>query len=249
VIIVVTSWRGTGASTTAFLLAAELSGEHPAWLVEADPAGGVWTGRMDVEPGKVAGLEHIAFGPSGMDQSEQFGEFAHTVGGVRLITAPADPHRAHTCHRPRIAWSTMLHALDGDVVVDAGRHRSGSPVGALWRTADVVVLVTTPEVANVVSTSEWLRAGGRVAADEPGIGDVPCRLAVVEAPGGVTFGEHAIRSDLGEQFGAWLEWEPTTVELMLRGASTTDRRLRRSALLAGVGQLARAVRRSAEVLT
>jgi hypothetical protein len=248
VIVVVTSWRGVGASTTAFLLAAELSGDNPAWLVEADPAGGVWAGRVDVAPNNVAGLEHIAFGPSGLEPSELFGAVAQPVGAVRVVTAPADPHRAHTCHRPRIAWPTMLRSLDGDVIVDAGRHRSGSPLGALWRVADVVVLVTAPEVAAVVSSSEWLRSNGRVSHEEPGIGDVPCRVAVVAAPGGVTFGEQAIRSDLGDQFGAWLEWEPTTVDLILGGSPTTDRRLRRSALLAGVHRLAQSVDDSAGVL-
>jgi hypothetical protein len=247
-IVVVTSWRGIGASTTAFLLAASLVGDEPAWLVEADPAGGVWAGRVDVAPAKVAGLEHIAFGPRGVEPAEQFGEVAQPVGAVRVVTAPADPHRAHTCHRPRVPWPSMLGSLPGDVVVDAGRHRSGSPVGALWRVADVVVLVTSPEVADVVSSSEWLRTGGRVAADEPGIGDVPCTVAVVAAPGGVAFGEQAIRSDLGERFGAWLDWDPSTVDLMLLGASPNDRRLRRSALLAGAQRLAGAARRSAEVL-
>lgn len=246
-IVVVTSWRGIGASTTAFLLAAQLTGDEPAWLVEADPAGGVWAGRVDVAPTKIAGLEHVAFGPSGLEPFEQFSEVAQPVGAVRVITAPADPYRAFTCHRPRVAWPAMLGSLPGDVVVDAGRHRSGSPVGALWRVADVVVLVTSPEVADVVASGEWLRANGRVAADEPGIGDVPCRVAVVAAPGGVSFSEQAIHSDLGDRFGAWLDWEPTTVDLMLRGASATDRRLRRSALLVGTHRLADAVRHSAEV--
>ena len=247
-IVVVTSWRGVGASTTAFLLAAELSADEPAWLLEADPAGGTWAGRVDLAPSNLAGLEHIAFGPSGLEPAELFGAVAQPVGAVRMVVAPADPHRAHTCHRPRIAWPAMLHSLPGDVVVDAGRHRAGSPVGALWRAADVIVLVTAPEVPAVVASSEWLRACGRVAAEEAGFGDVSCTVAVVASPGGVAFGEQAIRSDFGRQFGAWLEWEPNTVDLMTRGVPTTDRRLRRSALIAGVHRLALSVRESVEVL-
>jgi hypothetical protein len=248
VIVIVTSWRGVGATTTAFLLASELCDEQPAWLVEADPAGGVWAGRVTAAAAHVAGLEQIAFGPSGVEPEAAFGGVAEEVGQVRLVMAPADPYRAHTCHRPRVQWPTMLRSLQGDVVVDVGRHRAGSPVGSLWREADVVVVACGPEVADVVATSEWLRAGGRVAADEPGVGDARCVVAVVDAPGGVVFSEHALRSEFGPSFGAWLAWEPATVDLVLQGTPIHRRRARRSRLLGGVRELAAAARDVAEVL-
>jgi hypothetical protein len=247
VITVVTSWRGIGSSTTAFLLAAELAVDEPSWLIEADPAGGVLAGRVELSTSAFAGLERVAFGPAGVPAPELFGSVAQPVGALRMVAAPADPFRAHTCHRPRVEWRSLLRALDGDVVVDAGRHRPGSPNGALLRDADLVVVVTVPEVAAVVSTTEWMRAHGRVAADEPGFGDVPCVVAVVAAPGGVAFPEHTLRAEFGDRFGAWLEWEPTTVDRMLRGDSAQDRRSRRSALLAGVRQLATAARIDAGV--
>jgi hypothetical protein len=247
VITVVTSWRGIGATTTAFLLAAEFAVQEPSWLIEADPAGGVMAGRVELATAAFAGLERIAFGPAGMSAPELFGSVAQTLGSLRLVAAPADPLRAHTCHRPRVPWNSLLRSLDGDVVVDAGRHRPGSPSGALLRDADVVVVVTAPEVAAVVATGEWMRANGRAAADEAGFGDVPCVVAVVAAPGGVTFAEHTLRADFGDRFGAWLDWEPITVDRLLRGDSTVDRWSRRSALLAGVRQLAAAVRRDAGV--
>jgi Mrp family chromosome partitioning ATPase len=247
VIAVVTSWRGVGATTTAFLLAAELAAEETAWLVEADPAGGVWAGRVRLDPGNVGGLERVAFGPSGLEPREMLGAVAQRIGGVRLVTLPADPYRAHTCHRPRVPWQQMLRSLDGDVVVDVGRHRAGSPVAALWHEADVVVAVTDPEVSDVVATSEWLRASGRVASDDTGWGDVPSVVAVVAAPGGVAFGERAVRDDLEERFGAWLAWEPGTVDRAIRGETSSDRRSRRSPLLAGIRQLASAARGAVEV--
>jgi MinD-like ATPase involved in chromosome partitioning or flagellar assembly len=247
-ITVVTSWRGVGATTTAFLLAAAMAGDESSWLIEADPAGGVLSGRVHLTTATVAGLERVAFGPIGLSAGETFGAIAEPIGAVRLVVAPADPYRAHTCHMPRVPWQTTLRSLDHDVVIDAGRHRPGSPVGALLRQADVVVVVTSPDVTDVVATGEWLRARGRVAVDEPGFGDVPCVVAAVAAPAGVAFSERTLRDEFGDRFGSWLQWEPATVDLVLRGGAPDDRRLRRSSLLAGARQLSNVVRRLAEVL-
>lgn len=247
-ITAVTSWRGVGATTTALLLAAEFASDTPVWLIEADPAGGVLAGRIEVSSSALAGLERVAFGPTGSSAQELFEAVAQALGQVRVVVAPADPFRAHTCHRPRVPWPNLLRDLDGHVVVDAGRHRPGSPVGALLRAADLVVAVTSPEVADVVATSEWLRAKGRVAPDEGGVGDVPCVVAVVDAPGGVAFAERTLRADFGEHFGGWISWDSATVDLRLQGVAVNDRLLRRSRLLADVRRLRAAVERAVEVL-
>ena len=62
-IIAVGSWRGTGATTAALLAGACLAvaDEAGAWLVEADPAGGVLAGRMHIAAQSVGGLERVAF--------------------------------------------------------------------------------------------------------------------------------------------------------------------------------------------
>ena len=61
-LIAVGSWRGVGASTSALLLAAgaAAAGEQ-AWLIEADPAGGVLASRADGLAGGMAGLVRVAF--------------------------------------------------------------------------------------------------------------------------------------------------------------------------------------------
>ena len=62
-IVAVGAWRGTGATTTALLLAAALAADSGvesdgAWFVEADPAGGVLAGRMSLPTGEI-GRAHV----------------------------------------------------------------------------------------------------------------------------------------------------------------------------------------------
>ena len=70
-IVAVGAWRGTGATTTALMLASAMAAESSlesdgAWFVEADPAGGVLAGRMPLPPGALGGLEQLAFPPAGV---------------------------------------------------------------------------------------------------------------------------------------------------------------------------------------
>ena len=243
-ITAVTSWRGIGATTTALLLAVELAEQHDAWLIEADPAGGVLAGRVDLAPHELAGLERISFGPDGGTAEDLFDAVAHAHGPLRLVAAPVDAFRAHACHSPRVPWPELLRDLEGDVVVDIGRIRAGGTAAGLLARVDTIVLATTPEVSTAVASTEWLRSRGRVAPGERGIGDVPVRVAVVDAPGGVAFPERALRADLAVEWGAWLSWEPDTVDLIHAGVGAQDRRLRRSALLNDVRALAEALRGS-----
>lgn len=247
-IISVGSWRGVGATTTALLLAAAIAVEEPAWFIEADPAGGVLGGRIPLAPHEIGGLEQIAFTPSGSGPSARFDQVAHTLRQLRIVASPADPFRAHACHTPRTPWQSMLRELDGDVVVDVGTLRAGSPAWRLVGSGDVLVLAMSPEVSAAVSTVEWVRAAGRVAPGIDGVVEMPVLLAVVDAPCGVAFPMESLRSEVPEHWGAWLAWEPETVDLVHRGASFDDRRLRRSALGDGVRQLLRSVRESMAVL-
>jgi hypothetical protein len=63
------------------------------------------------------------------------------------------------------------------------------------------------------------------------------RLVFVDSPGGVSFPRAMLSDELGDQFAAWLPWEPAAVDLIHRGAMPDDRRLRRSALIAAVTHL------------
>lgn len=237
-IVAVGSWRGTGATTTALLLAACLSSDdRECWLIEADPAGGAIAGRMELSADSIGGLERVAFPSDRIAPLAAVDAVAHKSAGLRIVTAPCDPFRAHACHQPRLPWVTSLRDLPGDVVVDVGRLRSATPVWPLLAIADTVLLATSSEVSAAVATSEWLQAGGRVSPTDPGLITASARLVFVDSPAGVAFPRSMLRDELRERFAGWLPWEPITVDLIHRGAPTDDRRLRRSALISAVQEL------------
>ncbi len=123
------------------------------------------------------------------------------------------------------------------MVVDVGRLRAGSPAASLLALADVVVLVSSPEVSSAVASVEWVRARGRVSPLDVELADATIRMVIVDAPTGVSFPRAALRDDLGDEFGGWLPWEPTTVDLLHREAQAGDRRLRRSTLMAAAREM------------
>lgn len=237
-IVAVGSWRGTGATTLALLTATCLAaGEGGAWLVEADPAGGVLAGRMQLAAAAIGGLESVAFPARRAPAAELFASAAHVTGALRIVGAPADPFRAHACHQARAAWVLPLRELPGSVVVDVGTLRAGSPVWPVLSHADVVVLVTAPEVSAAVAAAEWVAAGGRVSPSDQGLVDGSCRIAVVDSPVGLAFTRGTLLAQLGDRCCGWLPWEPAAVDLVHRGATADDRRLRRSPLMTSVHQL------------
>ncbi len=238
-IVGVGTWRGTGATTTALLVARMLSaqGERP-WLIEADPAGGTLAGRLPLVPDHAGGLERIAFPAGRLTMTERFETVAGDVYGVRLITAPGDPFRGWACHTPRLAWAPSLRELDGPVVIDLGRQHGGAPTSAVLEQLDVLLLTTTPDPVSVVSTLEWARLLGRVSPADAGLPLDLVRLAVVDLPIGHERVPRAHAEDeLGDRFAGWLPWSPDVVDLILRGADPTDRRLRRQPLIQATEQL------------
>jgi hypothetical protein len=86
-----------------------------------------------------------------------------------------------------------------------------------------------------------------VSPDDAALDDTIVRVVVVDVPGGIAFTRHALQADLASQWGEWLPWEPGTVDLIHRGASSDDRRLRRSPLLHAARRLVRSIS-STEVL-
>ena len=239
-IVAVGSWRGLGATTTALALAATLAHEsgEDAWLVEADPAGGVFAGRVHLAPFAIGGLERVAFPTDRATAVEALHEVAQTVGQVNVVTAPADSFRAFACHQPRLPWIPALRELPGTVVVDVGRMRAGTPVWPLVQTADQLLMVTSAEVSATVASDEWLRAGGRVSPSDAGLQGQRCQLVVVESPSGIAFPRSALSSELGDRCVGWLPWDTNAVDLLHRGAAHSDRRLRRSSLVQATQQLA-----------
>ena len=238
-IIAVGSWRGVGATSTALLVATCLAAadEQGAWLIEADPAGGSIAGRMQLQPHSIGGLERVAFPTERGSVVDALHATSHTAGPLRIVSAPADPFRAHACHQPRVPWAPSLRDLPGAVVVDVGRLRAATPVWPLLHQADTVLLVSSPEVSAAVAAAEWVHAAGRVSPVDPGLDRATARLAFVNSPGGVAFPSATLQAELREQCAGFLPWEPATVDLVHRGATADDRRLRRSALMAAVNQM------------
>lgn len=247
-IVVVGSWRGVGATTTALLVATSLaaSDDDGAWLVEADPAGGVLAGRLRPSPPAVGGLEQVAFRTEHASPLDAFQSAAQVAGALRVVTAPADPFRAFACHHPRLPWVSALRELRGSVVVDVGRLRAGAPTWPLLRHADAVLLVASPEVSAVASAADWIESGGRISPADPGLVGGDVRVVIVDAPGGVRFSRNTVFDALHDQLAGWLPWEPAVVDLVHRGAVPTDRRLRRSALINEVARVTHSFARDVE---
>lgn len=243
-IVAVGAWRGMGASVTALALAAAAAVDEPegAWLVEADPAGGVLAGRVHLGQFAVGGLEQVAFPSERVAAIATLHEVSQRVGDVSVVAAPADPFRAFACHQLRVPWASSLRELPGTVVVDVGRLRVGSPAWPLLHIADELLLVCSPEVTAVVASHDWVRNGGRVGPGEAGIEPERCRLVVVDAPSGVSFPSTGLLADLGTTCAGWLPWEPSAVDLLHRGASLNDRRLRKSPFANSVRRLSAGLR-------
>lgn len=238
-IIAVGCWRGVGATTTALLAATCLAAtdEAGAWLVEADPAGGVLAGRIDVPAHCLGGLERVAFPTERISLAESMASTAHVNASLHIVLGPADPFRAFACHQPRVPWAPALRDLPGSVVIDVGTVRAGSPVWPVLAQADVVVLVSSPEVSSAVAAAEWVRAAGRVSPADPGLLDTSARIVFVDSPTGIALARTTLQTDLDAQCAGWLPWEPSTVDLVHRGAAASDRRLRRSSLMGAVNQM------------
>ena len=238
-IVAVGCWRGVGATTTSLLAATRMAAidENGAWLVEADPAGGVLAGRIATPPHCIGGLERVAFPTERLSVTELFMAAAHVAGGLRIVFGPADPFRAFACHQPRMPWAPALRDLPGSVIVDIGTVRAGSPIWPVLAQVDAVLLVASPEASAAVAAVEWVNAAGRISPADPGLLDTPVYIVFVESPAGIAFPKAAVQAELADQCGGWLPWEPTTVDLVHRGAGGSDRRLRRSALMGAVNQV------------
>lgn len=237
-IIGVTSWRAVGGTTTSLVLAAAMAARHErgAWLVECDPMGGVLAGRIPMQRHCVGGLERLAVLANSHLEPSDVADVAHPMGGLRVVSAPADPFRAHSCHGSRAGWLRVLRSLDAPVVLDVGRCSNSSC--KVLNEVDAVVLVASPEVSAAVASTEWVRERGRTSPDIPGIGDIPLRVVFVDSPATVVFSRSQLQSELAEVWGGWFTWEPSPVASVLEGIAFDDRTMRRSSLLEAASTLA-----------
>lgn len=234
------TWRGSGATTAALAMAmtTAMRLDHPVWLVEADPAGGVLAARLGIDT-QVSGLEHLAF-PVGTASrtdatSDWFAGAAAISGHLRLIPAPGDAFRAWSCHTPRTDWVRALCDLDGDVVIDLGRMRSGSPIGALLDRLDLLLLVSADDVASVAAAVEWAEARGQVAPQADALAHDITRIVVADTPGSPEpISWSSAHDELGDRIIGRLPWSPETAAAVNRGAPISPRHLRRDRLFTAV---------------
>lgn len=160
---------------------------HPPAVVEADPDGGRLAVRhdWDLRPGLVDLVAHVeshqsSQTPERSSERDPLDAVAHRLrNGVRIVVSPPNIEavldvmpglaRAIT-HLDR--WAT------GDVLIDVGVVRPGSPARDVISAATRRIIVVRKEVDDIValahrrhlleSMGEWsvLTAGGRLRADE-----------------------------------------------------------------------------------
>lgn len=241
-IVAFTSVRGgPGATTTAVACAAVASERSNVLFVEADPTGGVLLGRCESLDGSRSLLQ-LAF-PDRDDRGRPGTVLVEAarqkLGDLDVIVAPANPNQAlEAVARSRSRWPQLLAELDATVVVDCGRLFPGTPATAVLRVADVIVIVASPEAADVLAYVEW-SAGGEL---EPlGAGRGPLLVSV--GPG--RFGEWHLTRELGASFAGNVAHAPAAVQLLWRGTSTRHRSLARTPFVRSVASLTTTIERVA----
>lgn len=234
-VIAVGSWRGIGASTTALLLASAAAVRGcDAWLVEADPAGGVLASRAPALAG-VDSLGRVSFTPSDERIEAALQAAARRLGPVSVVTAPWDLFQAWSAiASPRRPWVDALRRVGDVVVVDVGSLRGGDvPSWPIIERADVLVMVSNPDPAALTSTVSWMDAKGQSAPGVTGLSLDTSRLVVVDTPdhSSERFGPD-VADELGGRLAGWWDWDSKVVDHVLRGGSLDHRAVRRHDLVA-----------------
>lgn len=150
-----------GVSTTAAALA--VSWPTPAVLADVDPAGGdvMWRNRtatgapLDPDRGLLSLAAAVRRGAAEADLAEHLQQ---TAMGVDVLVGLASPDQLAGLGA---AWG-QLPAVFGqhrtDVLVDCGRVVPGSAALPVFTGADVVVLVTRPDISGTAHLRERLRS-------------------------------------------------------------------------------------------
>lgn len=222
-VVAVTQLRGGPGGTTFALGLAAAAAEHgPAWLVEADPAGGVLLGRCGSLRGDRSLVDLSFPGPSAPAGTEELAlAAAQPLGHALVIVAPEAPPQAYECvARPRHRWMANLQRLPGRVVVDCGRLFPGSPALDVLRQADLVVVVAPPEGGDVYRFVHWA-TDAHQAVESP--------VLVTSGPG--RFPSRQVTRQVGAAYLGPIPSAPREVDLLERGASTSHRQLYRSELV------------------
>jgi hypothetical protein len=151
-IVVVASIKGApGVTTTATALAESWPPSRRVLLVEADPFGGDLAAWFGVAPS--SGLwSLLAAGRRGLDPHAVWEHATTSPTGPPVLygLATADQAVANEAAWPAVAGA--LAALEGDVIIDAGRllpHFAGG-IGPLLSLAEVLLVLCPPTLAGIV---------------------------------------------------------------------------------------------------
>ena len=222
--------KGAGGVTSASLvLAAALAEQDHTILVEADPSGGSllsWCEQLrpagdfyDIAMNRnSAGLESVA----------------QPLGNLSVIPSWGRSFRlTQALIRPRVPWGTLFDSHAGTVIVDVGRVYPDAPAMGLLAAADLVVLVATSEPSPVATTMEWASRGGRHGSTDAGIPTGRLRMITNEVVGRrrtMTVTPRDLSLVTGADYLGHLPHDSAALGLLCRGASISDRSVRRSRL-------------------
>lgn len=215
-----------GATTVSVALAACWLPERQIVLVEADPAGGDLGARfgLTAEPGLVT----LASATRRASTADSLVAHAQQLpGGLPVVVGPASAKQARAALAMLVpavtsTWST----LNTDVLVDCGRLDPSSPMLDVLAHADLAVVVTRPELADLhhlAARIADLRSRSRA-------------LAVVLAGRG-PYGPDEVSAAVDAQVVGAIPWDPTGAAL-LSGRAGSPRRLTRAPLLRAARNLA-----------
>lgn len=149
VIAVTSSRTSPGATSLAAGLALSLSADYDrTLLIEADPAGGVLSLRFDLDV--TPSLTTFGSDTRNGYSHELAWRNTQDLRGVRCIPGPVDPRLARSwVERVTPALTENLKTLGAPAIIDLGWIAESGPSLALAAAADVTLVVTRPEIAEV----------------------------------------------------------------------------------------------------
>ncbi len=172
-----------GVTTAVAALAARWPGDRRLLVVEADPAGGDLAPRLGLDVER--GLVRLAAEGRRELTPEMLWQQTQPLPGSDAVQVLAGPASAEQSTAALSALSSrlanLLAGLDGiDVLADCGRLDPASPVMAMVRAAELMILVARPQVSQLHHLAARVQAlGAGVATALLLVGDRP--YGVVEA--------------------------------------------------------------------
>lgn len=218
-----------GVTTAALALAATWPDGRRVLVAECDPAGGDLAAcqGLPLEPGitSLAASNRHGFDPTTLPTHTQY-----LASGTEVLVGPTSAdHAAAALSALAAQVGPVLQDVPyTDVLADCGRVDRNGPTWPLVARADIVILVTRPNLAGVEHARSRLRVLDQLCSR-------PVLLLVGESPYPVA----EVAASLGCEVVGVLADDPTAADALLAGRS--GRRLSRSLLLRSTRTVAEAL--------